>query len=314
MSEAQLRFACFGGTAAVHVRGAPGGDDEAAAETARATLLDAHARLSRFDPDSELSRLNRDPRASVPASPLLRRLAAAVAEAGARSGGLVDATLLEEIEHAGYVESLTPTNPAHAPSRNRRLPHRDGEKVGHAPPGWRTVSVAEEAGTVWRPPGVRIDSGGIAKGLLADVVAESLAGSAAFAVDCCGDMRVGGRAGRPRRIAVQDPHGGDPVHELVLAAGAVATSGTTRRTWTGPDGRPAHHLIDPRSGSPAATGVVQATAVAPTGLLAEVYAKAALLSGPERAAEWLPHGGALVSEGGGVEIVAGRPLAEAAAR
>ena len=65
-------------------------------------------RLSRFDPDSELSRLNADPRERVPAGALLRRLAASVAVAGRRSGGLVDATCLPAVEAAGYRGHWTP--------------------------------------------------------------------------------------------------------------------------------------------------------------------------------------------------------------
>ena len=59
--------------------------------------------------------------------------------------------------------------------------------------------------------------------------------------------------------------------ELTLTDGAAATSGVTRRGW---------HLIDPSTGRPARTGIVQATALAPTALEAEVRAKAALLAGP----------------------------------
>ena len=57
-------------------------------------LEDAERRLTRFDPGSELSRLNADPREEVPVSPLLARLVLAARWAGERSGGLVDATLL----------------------------------------------------------------------------------------------------------------------------------------------------------------------------------------------------------------------------
>ena len=104
--EAQRSFRCFGGTVTIHVRADDAAHSAAAGEGARRFLLDAHDRLSRFIPESELNRLNRDPRAAVPATPMLRSLAAAVAIAGANSGGLVDATLLTEIESAGYRESL----------------------------------------------------------------------------------------------------------------------------------------------------------------------------------------------------------------
>ena len=306
-AEAHRSFACFGGTVSVHVHS---GDEEsrsaAAVEQARRFLLDAHDRLSRFDPESELSRLNRDPRTEVPATPLLRSLAAAVAIAGANSGGLVDATLLEAIEEAGYRESLGEGVPvplgAALASRERRAPASP-----HPSSGWRSVGADERAGTVVRPPGVAIDSGGIAKGLLADLLAAELANHPAYAVDCCGDLRIGGSAGRARLVRVDDPFGGEPVHEVRVRDGAVATSGIGRRCWAGPDGRPAHHLLDPSSGEPAFTGIVQATALAKTALLAETRAKAALLSGPERAKAWLPEGGVLVHDSGELEVVpAGR--------
>jgi thiamine biosynthesis lipoprotein len=299
--EARIEFDCFGGRVEVRAAG-PGA--RAALEAARARLLDAHRRLSRFDPGSELSRLNRDPQRAVPASPLLRRLALAVHQAGALSGRLVDGTLLREIERAGYAASIdaAPLPWSEAPAAPPvTSPAGPSERAD-----WAAVAIDEAVGTVIRPPGVKIDGGGLAKGLLADLVGADLARFRSFAVECCGDLRLGGTGGRERAILVSDPCGGEPLEELRLRQGAVATSGTSRRSWLGPDGRPAHQIIDPRSGRPAFTGVVQATAVGPTALHAEVYAKAALLAGPAAGVEWLPHGGVLVLDDGSVETVRAR--------
>ncbi len=311
-TEAHRSFDCFGGTATIHVRATSTARGEEAADLARAKLLDAHRRLSRFSEESELTLLNGDPRWEVPATPLLRALADAVALAGSRSGGLVDATLLDSIERAGYRDSLdgdpSITLAEALSSRAERAP---GEP--HPDRLWRSVGIDEADGTVIRPPGVKIDSGGIAKGLVADLVAEELREHRTFAVDCCGDIRIGGSAGQERRVRVDDPFGGGPVHELKLRDGAVATSGIGRRCWVGADGGAAHHILDPASGEPAFTGIVQVTALAPSALLAEVYAKAALLAGPERADEWLPHGGVVVRDDGEVDVIAAeRPLTELA--
>lgn len=311
-AESHLSFACFGGTASVHVRCEDAAAGSAAAEATRAFLRGAHDNLTRFEPGSELSLLNSDPRAEVPASPLLRELAEAVGTAGEESGGLVDATLLGYVERAGYRESLRGPSPVSLEealaSRCRRSPAQPA-----AAARWRSVHVNPAAGTVCRPPGVRIDSGGIAKGLLADLAAAELGESRTFAVDCCGDIRLGGRSGQERAILVEDPFGGEPLHELRLHEGAVATSGIGRRCWIGPFGEVAHHMLDPSSGEPVFTGLVQVTARAPTALLAETYAKAALLSGPADAAEWLPHGGVLVGDGGELEVVPARALLQAEA-
>jgi FAD:protein FMN transferase len=312
-AEAHRSLDCFGGTATVHVRGTDTARSDQAADRACSQLLDAHRNLSRFIEDSELSRLNRDPRWRVPASPLMLDLAGAVVAAGSHSGGLVDATLLGSLERAGYRESLGEHRPASLADSLSSQPER---MIGKPNPSarWRSVQVDEATATIVRPPGVRIDSGGIAKGMVADLLAATLGEQRTYAVDCCGDLRVGGTAGFERKVLVDDPFGGSPIHELALRAGAVATSGIGRRCWIGPDGRPAHHILDPRTGLPAFTGIVQVSAVAPSALIAEVYAKSALLSGADRAPDWLPHGGVLVYDSGEVDIVtAERPLAETAA-
>ncbi|MFT3863339.1 MAG: FAD:protein FMN transferase [Solirubrobacterales bacterium] len=296
MREAVDTFPCFGGRCAVRVA-SEDGDAAAVVDEARRLLLLAHATLSRFDPDSELSRLNRDPRREVPASPLMRRVVAAALSAGLRSRGLVDATMVDEIEAAGYAESRdfdgAGGRPASPPARPA------GPNVRSR---WCELAVDERAGTVSRPPGLRIDPGGIAKGLMADEIGEALVDFPAFAVDCCGDLRVGGLDARVRTILVDDPAGGPPLHELRIAEGAVATSGITRRSWVDDEGHAAHQILDPATGRPAYTGVIQATAVAPTGLLAETLAKSALLSGPERAESQLPFGGVIVTEDGKAHV------------
>ena len=143
---------------------------------------------------------------------------------------------------------------------------------------------------------------------MADVVGETLADFPTFAVDCCGDLRLGGSEARTRTILVDDPAGGAPLHKLRIREGAVATSGITRRSWVDDRGRAAHQILDPADGRPAYTGVVQATAIAPTGLLAETLAKSALLVGPERAESQLPFGGVIVTEGGEVRAFEGLSL------
>lgn len=309
MKEVRRSFECFGGQVAVAVLGPDSMDPDGALVGIEAELLAAHRRLSRFLAGSELSRLNRDPRATVPVSSQLLEVAAAAREAGEMSDGLVDATLLSEVEAAGYAESIS-GRPAPAPHRGEVTP-RPARPGPHR--AWSEIEVDRAAGTVTRPPGVAIDSGGIAKGLLADRAGAMLARFPAYAVDCCGDLRVGGAAGRPRPLLVEDPFGGDPVETLRVAAGGVATSGITRRAWRGADDAPAHHLLDPATGLPAFTGVAQVTALAPTAFLAEVHAKWALLSGPELGPARLPHGGVLVFDDGGFETVPAATPAGAAA-
>jgi thiamine biosynthesis lipoprotein len=114
---------------------------------------------------------------------------------------------------------------------------------------------------------------------------------------------VGGAAGLHRAVRVDDPFGGKVLHTFHPTDAGIATSGIGRRSWLDEDGRPAHHLLDPATGRPAYTGVVQATAIAPTALEAEARAKAAVLAGPEAAIDWIPHGGVVVLDDGSTRSV-----------
>jgi thiamine biosynthesis lipoprotein len=297
-SEAGDTFQCFGSACSVYVIG-EGAED--AVRRARAQLERWHRQFTRFEPDSELSLLNGDPRHAVGVSPELARFADLVRRAAQASGGLVDATLLGEIETAGYTTDLA------EPSDLRRALAKAPPRAPAAPnprSRWQLLRADVRDNTVFRPPGVRLDSGGLAKGLFCDLLAEWLGSYDAFAVDCAGDLRIGGRAAVERAIQVAGPFDGRVLHAFTESRAAAATSGIGRRSWIDAQGRPCHHLLDPATGRPVFSGIVQVTALGPRAAVAEIRAKAALLSGPGRAAHSLPDGGVIVYDDGSHELVA----------
>ncbi|HSC21518.1 MAG TPA: FAD:protein FMN transferase [Solirubrobacterales bacterium] len=313
MAEHDLTFDAMGS----HVRmliGEPGPGMASAAQAAeqgRLFVEEFDAALSRFKPDSELCRLNADPRERVPASELMRRAVEAGVFAAERSGGLVDPTLVGEIEEAGYVASRAgmaglPLDEALADAPARRPARPRPEQR------WRGFQVDDEAGEIVRPPGLRFDTGGTGKGLAADMLAATLRGYSRFIVDCGGDIRIGGADAlvNPYEVYVEHPITGSRAHVLRLGSGGVATSGINVRIWRDEHGRFAHHLLDPATGEPAWTGLVGATALGDSALEAETLSKAALLSGPEGGRQILAErGGLLIHDSGRVEMVG--PLAVA---
>jgi FAD:protein FMN transferase len=303
--EAERRFKLFGS----HVRllvGDPVGDDLPSPE-AKGIQLEfflrlLHRKLTRFDPGSELSVLNGDPRPHLLVSPTLALAIEAALWAARRSDGLVDPTLVRELEEMGYATSRADLPPAPI-----------SEALASAPPSrparpwttsrWREIEVNRETGVVSRPPGVRIDTGGTGKGLAADLVAERLSGHGTFAVDAGGDLRVGGARPVPREVRIDHPTKDSPAHVFSLDRGAVATSGIKTRLWRTGEGF-AHHLLDPSTGEAAWTGVIQATSLGATALEAETLAKMAFLSGPDGARKVLTaRGGVCVLDDGSVEVV-----------
>jgi FAD:protein FMN transferase len=301
VGEVSERFDCFGSSCAALVTG-PGREGSAreAVELVRRRLEVWHEGFSRFLPESELSRLNEDPRWEVPVSLLMARLAQTVRVAATLTSGLVDATLVDRIEQAGYAADLG--DPLALSTALALAPPRKPAAAG-SPVAWQSIEVNLARRIVTRPPGVKLDSGGLAKGLFADVLAARLVSRSCFAIDCAGDLAIGGADASARAIEVESPFDGRTLHTFKLRRTGVATSGIGRRSWLGEDGRPAHHLLDPATGRPAFTGIVQVTALAPSALMAEIHAKAAILSGPRRAPAWLPGGGVIVFDDGSHEVI-----------
>ena len=174
--------------------------------------------------------------------------------------------------------------------------------------------VSPQRDRVRRPAGVTFDSGGIGKGLAADLLARHLRGGR-FVVDVLGDLSVDAGDGPGIEVAVEHPLRDEPAHVFRLRRAAIATSGIGRRLWTDESGAPAHHLLDPADGRPAWTGVVSATAVARTAVEAETLAKTALLSGPLGGRRVLAGmGGVLILDDGTVDVVPALAVIAARAR
>jgi len=237
--------------------------------------------LSRFRPDSELSCLNSSQREWLAVSPTLAEVLALALRGAAMTGGLVTPLVLEALEHAGYDRDFTAIAAGALPAA--------AAPPAHPAADWRCISVDPLRGSVHRPPGLRLDLGGVAKGWAADRAARLIAHHGPALVDVGGDIAVSGprRDGAAWPIGVQDPRGGaDPLAVLLIASGGVATSGRDYRHWRQGDVE-RHHIIDPRTGAPAATDLLSVTVVAPRVADAEIAAKATLILGSADGLSWL---------------------------
>ena len=238
--------------------------------------------LSRFRADSELSQLNTRSGESVRVSTTLWRVLQAAERAERWSDGLVTPLILNALEAAGYVRTFSEI-------QSRELAREldaSTPRVPHTLPRWEMNQTTH---SVCVEHGARLDLGGIAKGWAAEQTAQYLGELGAALVDAGGDMvMTAPPAEGAWYIGIENPFSPDDedVPTLQIARGAVATSGRDFRKWTH-EGKPAHHLIDPRTGLPAVTDVLTATVIAPTIFQAEVAAKVALLLGSENGLAWI---------------------------
>ena len=261
-------FRAMGTTVEILLEAPSQGSSERALDEACDGVAALERLLSRFDPDSELSELNRRGRL-VAGDDLLAVVALAV-EARDMTGGRFDPTVHDAMVAAGYDRTFDEV-PADGPE-----PPGDPARCG----GQVTIDAAR--GEVVLGPGVRLDLGGIAKGYVVDRVAERLGASGPCLVNAGGDLRI---AGPPRDdswpVGVETP--AEPL-VLGLGSGAMATSGRNRRRWRR-DGHEQHHLIDPARGRPAGSDLRAVTVIAENACRAEVLAKALFLGGERGARE-----------------------------
>ena len=244
--------------------------------------------LTRFDSESELSRLNAE--GSIEPGPELREVLELALEARERTGGRFDPTVYDALVAAGYDRSFELIG-------ERPVVVSDG-----VPAGGR---VHVGAALIALEPGVRIDLGGIGKGYAVDRTLALLASNGPCLVNAGGDLAV---SGVPEQgtwpVGVETSDG--PL-TLGLTSGALATSGSDRRKWSTTNGT-GHHLIDPRSGRPSESDLLRVTVVATTAVEAEVLAKALYLAGEEEAmaeAEFLGTPAVLVTLDGRTRMTGG---------
>jgi len=229
--------------------------------------------LTRFRPASGLSRLNADPRPAVPVRPTLAAVLDWGRAAEAATDSIVNIALLDQRLAA---EGLDP---------------EPGEGTTAAMPARASDAWSMERGarTTWirRPADLRFDLDGVGKGWIADRALGLLGRYPAAVVDADGDIAIRLGPGESWWIGIADAE--DPELDLATlrltgepsgepACFGVATSGRSVHRWSR-DGVPGHHLIDPRTGRPAETDVVQATVISGSARHAEAFAKAAVILG-----------------------------------
>jgi thiamine biosynthesis lipoprotein ApbE len=284
---------------------------------ARQLLSDDLAELdmacSRFRADSELVALGnaaRDAAGPVTAtvSPLLAEAIAVSLRAASLTDGDVDPTVGGVLSALGYDRDfgqVPVTGPALPPVRVRVIP------------GWRSIRLDPATRQLRVPAGVQLDLGATVKGWAADRAAARISDrlGCGVLVSLGGDTSV---AGEPPeggwRIRVQDltttPDEPPPGPSAVVAIrdGGLATSSTAARRWQR-GGDVLHHILDPRTGLPAAPVWRTVSVAAATCADANTAATAAVIRG-RQAPAWLASlnlPARLVEPDGTVHTVGGWP-------
>jgi thiamine biosynthesis lipoprotein len=293
----EQRFRAMGSDVHVIVVGGPDG----LASRAHERIDELERRWSRFIADSEISELTRRAGSPMTVSDDTVELITRAVEAWWFTGSTFDPTVLGAVVRAGYDRSFD------------ELPSETVSGVSKLVSGCTDIVI--DGNTVTLPAGTGFDPGGIGKGLTADIVVDeiSAAGAEGVCVNMGGDLCVRGDAPEAGgwTIAIDHPWSTRPIANVGVDDGAIATSTTLRRRWT-VGGNERHHLIDPRTGEPAATDLNLVSVVAGSAWAAEVLAKAVLIRGSAHPFDLVEGSGAealIVHDDGRVEVSDGfRPF------
>jgi thiamine biosynthesis lipoprotein len=276
----------------------------------QADLAAVDAACSRFRPDSELVAVNATaPGAAdgVLVSPLLADAIAVALRAARQTRGDVDPTVGAAMAAIGYDRDFALIRPSGPPLK----------LTVRQVPGWRQVRLDAAAGRLSLPAGTQLDLGATAKAWAADRSASRLAErlGCGVLVSLGGDIAV---AGQPPpdgwRIRVQDVTGRPedppigPAALVGIRGGGLATSSTAARRWRR-GGDVIHHILDPRTGLPAAPVWRTVSVAAASCVAANTASTAAVIKG-RAAVGWLASQrlpARLVGSDGGVVTVAGWP-------
>jgi thiamine biosynthesis lipoprotein len=236
--------------------------------------------LSRFRSTSDLCELNRNTGVWNHVSDVLWEVLTLALDTEKQTHGIVTPVILEALEASGYKVSF--------------------EEMLNDPKPWLQATISQKVTlenieldssthSIKVPKGVRLDLGGVAKGWAAQKTMLHLKNFSPVLVDAGGDIAISGHLlnGNPWPIGITNPF--DPSSNLslvMLASGAIATSGRDYRRWKLGD-HWLHHLIDPRIQAPAETDVLTATVIADNLYEAEALSKFFLIVGSQETGNFM---------------------------
>ena len=223
---------------------------------------------SRYIPTSELMQINNNPESMIQVSDATLRLVNEMKNGFEVTQGIFSGNILGELIDLGFANSrINPENVTNWQARAKSVADLSDVEIDLQN---KSVSV---------PSGVALDSGGIGKGLAADLMSDYAMqlGAMGIAVFAGGDVAVKGMAPDAAgwKVNISDPGGVDKfIDTISLSRGGLATS--SPMGWRIKD---AHHIIDPRTHKSSDSDVLQATIIAQNASQAEVLAKMCVILG-----------------------------------
>jgi len=230
--------------------------------------------LSKYKADSEISRINRFGKLKV--SPETFFIIKKAKEFWQASDGAFDITIAPLVDLWGFTD------------KKYSLPSEEKIKDTLRLIGYDKIILNDADNMIkFKLSGVKIDLGAIAKGYALDCAADKLikSGIKSCLINAGGQVYcLGGKFGKPWKIAIKEPRGRDFMGYLELKDKSVSTSGDYEQFFI-KDKRRYSHIFNPKTGYPANSGIVSVTVIASDGLTADALSTAIFVLGKEKSRE-----------------------------
>lgn len=253
-------------------------DQTAVQEGVQAVLDEVNARMSNWDPASDVSVFNRSPAGCYQVSPLTAEVVAASQEISRLTEGLFDATLGPLIQLWGFGAEFTAD----------QMPNPEAIEEILSGIGYQKLHLSENQ-LCKDTDELFVNLSATAKGYGVDRVAEYLQqkGFDRYLVEVGGEIRVQGLNHQDQawRIGIEVPMdqlvSGQVQQVVALDGMALATSGDYRNYFVH-QGIRYSHIINPRTGYPVPQELASVTVLHQSTLWADGWATAMLALGPEK--------------------------------
>jgi thiamine biosynthesis lipoprotein len=230
--------------------------------------------LSKYNPDSEIAKLNRIGKLDASSDTLY--IINKSKEFWLASEGVFDITIGPLMDLWGFT------------NKEYYVPKQEEITNALALVGMNKIVVNDLNNVVeFMLPNMRIDLGGIAKGYALDCAAKKLKerGINSCLINAGGQVYcLGDKFGSPWKVAVKNPRGSKSLDYFELQDCSVATSGDYEQYFIKENKRYSH-IINPKTGYPADSGIVSVTVIAPSGLTADALSTSIFVLGKEKGME-----------------------------
>jgi thiamine biosynthesis lipoprotein len=260
-------------------------------EDIRSWFSDVESRFSRFLPHSELSWLNASRGFPTRISAIMQEVLTLAAYYRRITHGIYEPSILQALLRAGYGISFEKMERDSSEARSLPTLCPSLPKLKPSELRW-TIYPSLRIARISR--GTLIDLSGVVKGWAVDRMTNRLMskGIRIGQLNAGGDLRVWGDSDSPAwEIDIESPWAAEGEESTIIATasikqGAAATSGIIKRSWQTAEGSK-HHLIDPRTGQPSASNVIQCTVIGASAADAEIAAKTICILGYDEGKRWM---------------------------